>query len=170
LFNSPSIQQEDAQFYMQKVKKIEENWKDKTQNTILIGDFNMNPFDPGMVCTRSFNSVCSLDIAKKMRCRKIKDSGEIFTYFYNPSWKIYADAGNHDVHGTYYYDRCKSGQFHWNNLDQALLRPSILESYNHRFEVLYDTLNFDLRKENNGVSDHYPIMLEILEKRRNNDE
>jgi exonuclease III len=146
---------------MEQIQRHETAMRSKTQNTILIGDFNMNPFDPGMVVADGFNSVCSLEIAKK-RSRKV--SNKDYTYFYNPSWKIYAGIGNH-IHGTYYYRRCDGGHtFHWNNLDQVLLRPSILEKYDHCFEVLHNTLDFDLRKSNNSVSDHYPILLEIKDK------
>lgn len=161
-YYKPTAQQSRAQRLMQRVKKIEETWKDITQNTIMIGDFNMNPFDPGMVIAEAFNSVCSQEIARKQS--RMIDS-EDYTFFYNPSWKIYAGVGNH-VHGTYYYHTCKTDDFHWNNFDQVLLRPSILEKYDHRFEVLHETLNFDLRKSNNNnkVPDHYPIMLEIKER------
>jgi Endonuclease/Exonuclease/phosphatase family. len=147
------------------VKKIESAWQKKTSDTILIGDFNMNPFDPGMVVGDAFNSVCSEQIAQK-RPRKVNK--EKYTYFYNPSWKIYAGVGN-CVHGSYYYHSCKSGEFHWNNFDQVLLRPSILNKYHHTFEVLHDVLGFDLRDGNktkgNKISDHYPIMLTIEEKK-----
>ncbi|MCL2623723.1 MAG: hypothetical protein FWD31_08670 [Planctomycetaceae bacterium] len=151
----------EARDVMVQIKRLEEATQGITQDTILIGDFNMNPFHPGMVVADGFNSVCSLDIAKK-RSRKV--SNKDYAYFYNPSWKIYAGIGNH-IHGTYYYHHCGGGhEFHWNNLDQVLLRPSILEKYDHRFEILHDTLGFDLRKSNNNVSDHYPILLEIKDK------
>ena len=151
-------QSHDAAKYAQEIRVYEKERKHK--NTILIGDFNMNPFDPGMVLASVFNSVCSPAIALKQK-RKVKD--EYHDYFFNPSWKNYAGVGN-EVYGTYYYHSCGEDEFLWNNLDQALVRPSILQKYDPHFFVLHDVLGFDLRTKNNGVSDHYPILLELKEK------
>lgn len=121
----------------------------------------MNPFDPGMVVSDGFNSVCSETIAKKIS-RIV--GGEECPYFYNPSWKNYSGIGN-KIYGSYYYHSCSGGhEFHWNNLDQVLLRPSIIEKYDHVFKILHDVVGYDLTKKNNGISDHYPIFLELQEK------
>lgn len=134
-------------------------------DTVLIGDFNMNPFDPGMVVFDGFNSVCSQDIAKKGK--RIVD-GENYNYFYNPSWKFFSGMDNETFkktfYGTYYYHGCSGGhEFHWNNFDQVLLRPSMIRQYDHVFEILHDVAGFDLTKKND-ISDHYPIFLELREK------
>ena len=158
LYKSTAAQSEQVAKYVREIRMFEEELQHK--NTILIGDFNMNPFEPGMVLASLFNSVCSPAIALKQK-RTI--DGEDYDYFFNPSWKNYAGVGN-DVYGTYYYHACGTDEFHWNNLDQVLIRPSILQQYDPEFFVLHDVLEFDLRKRNNGISDHYPILLELKEK------
>ncbi|MDR1923990.1 MAG: hypothetical protein LBQ66_06420 [Planctomycetaceae bacterium] len=130
------------------------------QDMILIGDFNMNPFDHGMVSVAGFNSVCSEEIALK---EQRQFQMEKYDYFFNPSWKNYSGIGN-EVYGTYYHHSPDSDGFYWNNYDQVLLRPAILKKYNYKFTVLHNILNFDLRRKNNGISDHYPILLELQEK------
>jgi exonuclease III len=155
---SSDTQSLEAKDYVREVRLVEKDEQQK--NTILIGDFNMNPFDPGMISASTFNSVCSPAIALK-RCRTFQ--WESYDYFFNPTWKNYAGVGK-DIYGTYYHHSCGADEFHWNNFDQALVSPSILQQYNPEFSILHDVLRFDLRKENNGISDHYPILLELKEK------
>ena len=143
-----------AEEYVRMVRIQEEIEKHK--NTILIGDFNMNPFDSGMVSASVFNAVCSQEIALK-QSRKFQRKD--YDYFFNPAWKNYAGVGN-AVYGTYYHHSCGMDGVHWNNFDQVLIRPSILQQYKPKFSVLHE-LGFDLRNKNNGVSDHYPILLEL---------
>jgi hypothetical protein len=155
---TPQTQSLEAGEYVRKVRMIEKELQQK--NTILIGDFNMNPFEPGMVSASVFNSVCSLDIALK-QSRKFQYVD--YDYFYNPAWKNYAGVGN-EVYGTYYHHSYGMDEFHWNNYDQALIRPAILQQYRPEFSVLHDKVWFDLRNKNNNISDHYPILLELKEK------
>ena len=155
---SALTQSHETAKYVREVRMIEKDEEQK--DTILIGDFNMNPFDPGMVSASVFNSVCSSEIALKQSRRF---QGEDYDYFFNPAWKNYAGVGN-EIYGTYFYHACGMDEYHWNNFDQALVRPSILRQYSPKFSILHDVLGFDLRKKNNGVSDHYPILLEIKEK------
>jgi len=155
IYASNSAQSSEAQKYVRVVRMTEK--AEKQKNTILIGDFNMNPFEEGMVKVHAFNSVCSSEIALK-KGRQFQ--GEYYDYFFNPAWKHYAGVGN-GVYGTYYHHSCGADGFHWNNFDQALVSPSILQKYNPQFSILHDVLGFDLRNKNNGVSDHYPILLEL---------
>jgi hypothetical protein len=155
---SAHAQRLEAKGYVREIQMFEREQQQK--DTIVIGDFNMNPFDPGMVSASVFNSVCSAEIALK-GTRMFQS--EKYDYFFNPAWKNYAGIGN-EVYGTYFYHSVGADEFHWNNFDQALIRPSILQQYEPKFSVLHDILGYDLRKRNNGVSDHYPILLELKEK------
>ena len=146
--------------HIQSVNQME---SEHGQNTILVGDFNMNPFEAGMVVPQAFNSVCSPVIAKKMTrtVQKVK-----YSYFFNPSWKIYG-GDDRDVFGSYYYDSPGGNHsFHWNNFDQALIRPQLLTKYDCDFQLLHPFVEFDLtKKQKTSYSDHYPIMLELRSKK-----
>lgn len=158
LYADTGAQKSEVQKYMWEIRSLEKERNSK--NTILIGDFNMNPFDPGMVYPHAFNSVCSKMIAaKKSRTYE----RVVYDYFYNPSWTNYAGLGN-EIYGTYYHRCCRPGGFHWNNFDQALLRPDVLENFDCRFSVLHNLFDYDLHKQNKDFSDHYPILLELKEK------
>ncbi len=127
------------------------------EKTILIGDFNMNPFEPGMVEPDSFNSVSSPFVAlTKSRCV----DGTEYEFFYNPCWKAFVERGA--VYGTYYRVPSNPGALYWNVFDQALIRPSILDCHECFFDVLHDVIDFDLTREchRKRFSDHYPILLE----------
>lgn len=67
--------------------------------TILVGDFNMNPFEDGMVAARGLNATMLRRQAMKA-FREIQDNKYLF--FYNPMWGHFGD-GEHKPPGTYYY-------------------------------------------------------------------
>lgn len=55
------------------------------QRTVVVGDFNMNPFEDGICGAQGFHGVMTRAIAGK-GARQI--SGKRFDYFYNPMWNF----------------------------------------------------------------------------------
>ena len=143
------------------LKIIDQMEIENGQHTILVGDFNMNPFDAGMVVPYAFNSVCCPKIAGKITRTVQKRE---YSYFFNPSWKVYDDKGT-GVYGSYYYPSPSGNHaFHWNNFDQALIRPQLLKDYECNFQLLHSVVEYDITKANK-YSDHYPFMLELRSKK-----
>jgi len=70
------------------------------RRTILVGDFNMNPFETGVVSAVGLNSVMSRRVASR-ETRTVQ--GREYRFFYNPMWSHFGDAGD-DTAGSYYYD------------------------------------------------------------------
>ncbi len=96
------------------------------KNSLVVGDFNMNPFEDGMVEVDAFNSVMSSDIANK-RSRKVHTKE--YTYFYNPMWGHFGDISN-SPSGTYFYNSSDyKNKYHWNIFDQVLIRPNIIRIF-----------------------------------------
>jgi exonuclease III len=153
LFQDEKSQLCEAIDYMQQIGRAEKDFD--ISKTIIIGDFNMNPFEPGMIAGNAFNSVCSMEVAMK-RQRQVQTVS--YGYFYNPSWRLY---GNHltEKYGTYFHHSPGHCDFHWNIFDQALLRPSILTDYRVDFRAMEDDYYFSHRKK--AQSDHAPIVLDI---------
>lgn len=56
------------------------------QRTILIGDFNMNPFEKGMVGANVLHAIGDRNIALKKN-RTV--AGNQYDYFYNPMWSFF---------------------------------------------------------------------------------
>ena len=130
--------------------------------TIVVGDFNMNPFEIGMINAIGFHAVMSSDIAKDGK-RVIGGHEHIF--FYNPMWSLYGDIGN-NVSGSYYYANAEFVNYRWNVFDQVLVRPSLLPNFVKESVVFLDT---DGKKSlltkkglpNKNYSDHLPLFFTI---------
>lgn len=92
--------------------------------TLLMGDLNMNPFDPGVAGANALNGVMTRSIAaRRQRTVQHKDH----PFFYNPMWACFGDRTSGPP-GTYYHRGSSPSGFYWNVLDQALIRPSIMWS------------------------------------------
>lgn len=128
--------------------------------TIVIGDFNMNPFETGMVAADGFHAVMDRKIALK-GSRKV--GGKERKYFYNPMWRLMGDDTKSFL-GTYYYSSGHVSYF-WNTFDQALLRPSLLDYFKTQdISVISQVGEQSLLKNNKinkAFSDHLPIMIKL---------
>lgn len=143
-----------------RIKEIEK--EQKLNNTIVMGDFNMNPSDPAMLDAESFHAIMDSEIAKKeSRIVSNKD----YNYFYNPMWSLHGDIGN-NVTGSYYYKNAELVNYHWNVFDQVLIRPSLIDNFEKDSLKFVD---FDGEKsllKKNGIpdekySDHLPLMFTL---------
>jgi len=138
--------------------------KVKSTNTILIGDFNMHPFDAGMVQSTGLHSVMTKDVAMKKQ-RKI--DGRVYPFFYNPMWSFYGDKGKGKVSGTMYTSLSKPINYFWNLYDQVLIRPDLIDYFDEeKLEIITefgDTVNLLTKNNliNKKISDHLPISIEI---------
>ncbi len=143
-----------------KVKEIEK--QQNLNNTIVIGDFNMNPSDESLISAGDFHAIMDCEIAKKVS--RIVSNTE-YDYFYNPMWSLYGDIGN-NVAGSYYYNKEGLVSNHWNVFDQVLFRPSLIDNFEK------DSLKFvdsDGKKSllkkgkipNEKYSDHLPLIFTL---------
>ena len=132
------------------------------RRTLVVGDFNMNPFEPGLVSFDCFHAVMSRTTAQR-RSRKI-DQQERF-FFYNPMWNHFGDHPSPP--GSYYHPGSGQTEYFWHLFDQVLLRPDLLDYFrDDGLEVLTRIGELSLVKEN-GIpdlttgSDHLPLLLEL---------
>jgi exonuclease III len=143
-----------------KIKEIE--LAQNLNKTIVVGDFNMNPSDVGMIDAESFHAIMDSEIVKKES--RIVSKKE-YDYFYNPMWSLHGDVGN-NVSGSYFYKNAELVNYHWNVFDQVLLRPSLIDSFEKNSLRFVD---FDGEKSlltNKGVpnkkySDHLPLLFTL---------
>ena len=131
--------------------------------TIVVGDFNMNPFESGLIGTRGFHAVLDKRIAER-KSRIVQ--GERFKFFYNPMWNLFGKESPGPI-GTYYYDDASHTNRYWNMFDQVLVRPSLMDSFwSEELKVLTDvgkiSLMTGLGRPNRKVgSDHFPILFKV---------
>jgi len=130
--------------------------------TILMGDFNMNPFEDGMVSARGFNGVMSRRIAaKKKRVVQEKE----YLYFYNPMWNLFGDE--HGAPGTFYYPSSEHKAFFWNIFDQVLIRPDLLPYYSSKDIKILESdgsisfLTTEQLPDADNASDHLPVLFRL---------
>lgn len=131
--------------------------------TIVVGDFNLNPFEEALVAAHCFHAASSRPIAAR-RQRIIR--GESYQFFYNPMWNHFGDRGPSPP-GTYYYERSAPTDLFWNMFDQVLLRPEVMDQFDdNSLEILtsvggYSLLNTNGRPNKSAGSDHLPIFFSL---------
>ncbi len=136
------------------------------QKTIVLGDFNMNPFENGMINAMGLHSVMDRNIAET-KYRKIYD--EDYEFLYNPMWSFLGSKGKSNINGTNYHNTSKYMNYYWNMYDQVLLRPDLLNYFNEDdLEIISKINGIDLTKTvnntkriNTDVSDHLPIKFKL---------
>ena len=137
------------------------------KNTVVVGDFNMNPLEDGIVSVDAFNAVMSKDIAKKKKGVR-KHAGKSYDFFYNPMWGHFGDLSD-TAPGTYYYAPSDyKNKYYWNMFDQILIRPSIIDSFDWPYiidEIKVGRTTKKLLSKGRSFkineSDHLPLFFQI---------
>lgn len=132
------------------------------QRTVVVGDFNMNPFEHGMVSTTGMHAISSRQVASRVS-RTVQ--GRDYPFFYNPMWAHFGD-GPSPTAGSYYYEAAEHVNYFWNMFDQVLLRPELAERFDSsQLKVVKaigprPIVRADGRPDA-GFSDHLPIVFEL---------
>lgn len=157
LFTTDDDQMVESQMFKQEVEMAEKQCEN--YNTIIVGDFNMNPFENGMVGASAIHSIpCSLT-AKQVK-RVVK--GREYSMFYNPMWNLFGDSDNKP--GTYYYKKSSHLVYFWNMFDQVIIRPGLIDKFNCKsLEIISKAGEISLVDENHRpcLSDHLPIFFSL---------
>lgn len=134
-----------------KLGKAIREWEHRAghQRTIVVGDFNLNPFEEGMVSFTYLNAVLSREVIQR-RTGQRKYGNETAPFFYNPMWSLFGDRGGRAA-GTYLYEPSDPFVYYWNMLDQVLIRPNLLDWFDDEELAI-------LKKEG---SDHLPIRFRL---------
>lgn len=144
-------------------RREEDFFKDSEYKSVIVGDFNLQPYSNGILSAHGFNATMSKHIAQKIK-RKV--DGENKFFYYNPIWKLMGD--NKDVQGTYYSSTDQQDKsIYWYSFDQLLIRPFFIERFNwDNFEIIENTQNHNFINNNkiykSKYSDHLPIKFEII--------
>jgi exonuclease III len=135
-----------------------------SKRTLICGDFNMDPFESGMLEYDGFNAMQTESLAKK-RHRNIE--GESYQMFYNPTWGLMGDLHGKDVPGTYYYAPSHPIQQYWHLLDQVIMRPDVIPVFDKsQLKIVTKGQTYNLLNKNNNIddkrfSDHLPIKFHL---------
>jgi hypothetical protein len=134
----------------------------KHERTLLVGDFNMNPFEAGMVAAGGIHGVMSRETALRAN-RTVQ--GAQYPFFYNPMWSLFGDYPSGPP-GTMYYERAEDVCYFWSLFDQVLLRPTLISHFDSASlrvlteaggKTLVSTKGRPLKED----SDHLPIVFSL---------
>jgi len=134
----------------------------KTHKVVIVGDFNLNPFDKSMIYPKGFNAtMCPIQASKGYK----KYDGLDYRYNYNPMWHLYGNKNNL-AKGSYYYSS-NPGSDNWNMFDQVIISYNLIDRFNiDCLEVIEKTESICLLTSNsipnkNQLSDHLPVKFSI---------
>lgn len=171
LFRSEHSQSLDMPEISSTIRRLEQELGH--QQTVLVGDLNMNPFEAGMIGAKGLNAAMTRETARS-EGRTV--DAERYPFFYNPMWGHFGDA-THEIHppgaseheppGTCYYPAREAHWYYWNMFDQVLLRPGLLPYFRNRdLRILVSDGTQSLLTEQ-GLpnrllfSDHLPIIFRL---------
>jgi hypothetical protein len=130
------------------------------KQTVVFGDFNMHPFEHGLVQSGGFHTTFERAIARRL-VRKVE--GVEYDFFYNPMWGFLGDLGKGKVSGTHYYSPAKPINYHWNLFDQVIMRPGLIDYFDDGYlDIVTEIKGTSLLTEAGLIdarhfSDHLPI-------------
>ena len=133
------------------------------RRTIVVGDFNMDPFDSVMVAASGFHAIMDRRIVQS-GSRKV--AGKERPFFYNPMWNLLGDASRGPP-GTFHRARGEHVTYFWHMLDQILLRQELLSVFNvDDLQILVDDGQSQFLKppgipDASRASDHLPILFKL---------
>lgn len=133
------------------------------RRTLVVGDFNMNPFEPGVAGSEGLHAVMARNLAER-GSRTV--GGEERCFLYNPMWNHFGDYPSGPP-GTYFYDASASVNYYWNMFEQVMLRPDLLAFFrDDSLQILTwagstSLLNPLGRPDPKVASDHLPIMFDL---------
>ena len=161
LFMSPDDQVEEARDLKEQLEDIE--FRHSNNNTLILGDLNMNPFEEGIVKANALHAIpCSINAKRFKRTVRNKE----FSMFYNPMWNLFGDLNN-SIPGTYFHNSSRYINYFWHIFDQVLIRPSLINKFdNDNFKIITyinDEYLVDSKKRPK-ISDHLPITFNIKYK------
>jgi hypothetical protein len=131
--------------------------------TVVVGDFNMNPFEEGVVGAGGLHAVMTRKVAEREQ-RVVH--GRAYPFFYNPMWGHLGDSPGRPS-GSYYYERAEHVNYFWNTFDQVLLRPQLMDRFlSDQLKILDRAGDISLRMadgrpDHKAASDHFPILFRL---------
>lgn len=136
------------------------------KNTFIVGDFNMNPFEEGLVNASGLNNVN----VKSIALNRLKNIYKVnYDSFYNPMWNFFGEFSRGKTPGTHFYNSAKYINHYWNIYDQVMIRPELLHSFmEDELDIVTKIKGSSLLKIVNNIevvdssiSDHLPLFLKF---------
>jgi exonuclease III len=131
-----------------------------TTKVVMIGDFNMNPYDRGMNLAAGLNAMMTRAcVAGGYR----QHLGKKYDFYYDPMWSLFGDNSTGPA-GTV-YDASNQGPYGWSMLDQVIIHHSLVPAF-EGVTILTQVEGRSFMDKNGHpnkeqASDHFPILTEF---------
>ncbi len=121
-YPTPAMRHSKLATYLKTLQEAER--RARHDRLVVFGDFNMNPYEIGMLDPASgLGAMITRDLAAAHGGR----TGDEPSRFYNPMWSI---MGRAEAPGTFYWnDKNDPENPYWHCIDGILLRPSLYASF-----------------------------------------
>ncbi|MBE9141263.1 hypothetical protein IQ254_29370 [Nodosilinea sp. LEGE 07088] len=167
LFHGFDIRNYDSESRQSSVQSLADDMKlvidqQRTNKLILLGDFNMNPYERGMNLAAGLNAMMTKSCVER-GSRRFQDKD--YDFYYNPMWSLFGD--NTDGPAGTVYDTSNQGPYGWSMLDQIIINHSIVGIF-HSVKILTEAgtaslMNRKGHPDTNNASDHFPILVSFFE-------
>ena len=129
-----------------------------SKNTVIIGDFNANPFDKELMQMNAFNSVFFRDVIMQNENRIVDERK--YRRFYNPTIRFLSEKNKN--YGSY-YDISSSSTPVWHSLDQILVSKALVDKIKsiRYLRNISDVSLINKVRPNENISDHLPLLVHM---------
>lgn len=133
----------------------------KSERTIAIGDFNLDPFE-----TLCFGSAGMYALPYRSLIKKQTTNNE--KRFYNPTWKFFGRT--QPPYTTYHCANGGMHNFYWYAFDQVMISYSLLDAFHdENLKIITETKNYKLVNKNANLrkkeyGDHLPLFCSLEEE------
>ena len=133
----------------------------KTKNTIVLGDFNANPFEESLIASNAMHAIPYKD---EVLTGHRTVNGVSYEKFYNPMWKLLAKE--EAPYATFRYNNSKLTNYYWYMFDQIIIRPALISALDESTLTILTNcaLVKDGKPNKAEYSDHLPIFCTIKEE------
>ena len=144
-----------------------ENSAPLVTDSILIGDFNMDPYNLAMLDPRGMNAMMCRNLATKKATRWFGRPKRPYKGFYNPMWNLLGDRSTDKQPGSFYKGNDKTDAAIWHAIDQVLVRPTLIPQISAKSPKLLTQIGSSslLSKSGiisgKGISDHLPVLITL---------
>ena len=132
------------------------------RRTIVIGDFNMDPFEEAMLACDGLHALMSRrEIAVRRGQRRWGDGD--YEMFFNPMWQHFGDQNGRPA-GSYYFSKGGLATQYWHMFDQVIIRPALLDGFDDEgVSVIADIPGISLLdlRGRPRFSDHLPLLFRL---------
>ena len=138
---------------------------ERSTRTLVVGDFNMDPFEPGMQACDGLHALLSrVEISQRRGSRR--DDATDYRMFFNPGWRLHGEQVSGPP-GSYYYAGDGTVVQYWHLFDQVLIRPALLDGFSNSAIRILDSIAGEPLLDSAGrpdtarFSDHLPLLFRL---------